>query len=225
VELEIIYEDDVLVVINKPSGIMVHRTNITEDKIFLLQLLRNQIKQRVYPIHRLDRGTSGVLLFAKSGSIAGLMQDQFRDQSIRKTYQAIIRGYVETGVIDAPLKNKKGVASEAETRYKLISKSEKPFSISRYPNSRYSYVEVNPKSGKYHQIRRHFAHIRHPIIGDKKHGDCKHNKYLNERFGLNRMLLHATEVVFVHPVSNETCMIKVPISPFFEKFKNLLTEN
>ena len=220
---QIIYEDEDLVVINKPSGIMVHKTSITEDKVFILQLLRNQVGKRLYPVHRLDRGTSGVLLFATSGKVAGLIQKQFREKQVLKKYTAIVRGFLpEQGTIDSPLKNGDGSFSEARTDYIPLKKTEKPYSISRYPTSRYSLLEIYPLSGKFHQIRRHLAHIRHPVIGDKKHGDCKHNKYFTQEFGLSRMLLHANMLHIIHPVTEEKMVLMADYDPDFNRFLQLL---
>ena len=205
---------------------MVHRTNITEDKVFILQLLRDQISHHVYPAHRLDRGTSGVLLFAKSGEIAAHLGAQFRDQEILKEYVAIIRGFVnDNGIIDSPLKDAHGAYQNAETRFERIHEKEVLFAVNRYPTSRYSYVKIKPLSGKYHQIRRHFAHIRHPIIGDKKHGDCKHNKYLSIHYGLGRMLLHANELQFKHPLTNCVINLKAKMDDDFRRFIRLLTDS
>ncbi len=196
-DLKVIYEDEDLIAINKSAGIMVHKTNITEDKVFLLQLLRDQINQRVYPIHRLDRGTSGVLLFGKHTEEAARVQKLMMANQFEKKYLAIVRGFVdEEGTIDYPLKSgRKNLLQDAISHYKRIDQQTLDFEVNRYPTSRYSLVEVRPETGKFHQIRRHFAHIRHPIIGDKKHGDCKHNKYFAETQNFQNMCLHAREVV------------------------------
>ena len=220
----ILYEDEFLIAISKPPGIMVHRTKITEDKIFVLQILRKQIKRRVYPIHRLDRGTSGVLVFAKTQEIAGNLNEQFRQQKISKKYHAIIRGFVEeTGVVDYALSRERWLEKrEAVTHYKRLSQSEVPFAIGPYAQSRYSLVEARPLTGRRHQIRRHFSHIRHPVIGDKKHGDIKHNKFFKNELGIDRMLLHASELQFKHPVSDQDLVITSPLDPSLQKAINIL---
>ncbi len=196
--LTILYEDQDLIAINKPAGIMVHKTSITEDKVFLLQLLRDQIKQRVYPIHRLDRGTSGVLLFGKNSTEAARVQKLMEEAKFEKKYLAIIRGFVDvSGTIDYPLKSgRKDKMQEAISHYKRLDQQSLDFAVNRYPTSRYSLVEISPETGRFHQIRRHFAHIRHPIIGDKKHGDCKHNKYFETKMGFKNMCLHAVQTRF-----------------------------
>ncbi len=190
---DIIYQNEDLVAINKPAGIMVHRTGMTEDKIFILQLLRNQLKRRIYPIHRLDRATSGVLIFGLTPQAAGRIQKAMQEQKVSKQYIAIVRGWIlEQGLVDYPIRSGRNFTlQDAQTSFSRISLTEAPLAISRYPNSRYSLVSVMPKTGKYHQIRRHFAHLRHPIIGDKKHGDCKHNAYFERVKGIKGMMLHA----------------------------------
>ncbi|MFK7808668.1 MAG: pseudouridine synthase [Saprospiraceae bacterium] len=224
--LTIIYEDEQLVVINKPGGLLVHRTSISEDTVFVLQLLRDQIQQHIYPVHRLDRGTSGVLLFGKTREAAANISEQMRDKTIFKSYLAIVRGYVEeSGTIDYALNNKDKPhlpPKEALTKYTRLAKAELPFSVNRYPTSRYSLVEVQPQTGRKHQIRRHFAHLRHPILADKKHGDCKHNKYFEQNFDLKQMMLHAQELRCKHPVRNEEIVFRAEQPTAFLRMQELL---
>lgn len=223
-KFEIIFEDEHYIAINKPCGILVHRTKISEDTVFVLQLLRDQIQQRIYPIHRLDRATSGVLIFGKDKESASLLGQLFMDKNIDKEYIAIIRGFVEEEAsIDYPLTNVlTQVKQDAITHYKRQQQSELDFEVNRYPTSRYSLVSIKTETGRRHQIRRHFAHLRHPIIGDKKHGDCKHNKYFQENFNLSRMLLHAQQLQFTHPFSNEAIQIIAPIDEKFKRAKTIL---
>ncbi|MEM9820241.1 MAG: pseudouridine synthase [Bacteroidota bacterium] len=222
---DIVYEDEWMIAINKPWGILVHRTSISEDTEFVLQLLRNQIKQRVYPIHRLDRATSGVLLFSKSKAMASLLGGQFREQQVQKKYLAIVRGFVaEEDAIDYALQSDPHKAKqEAITHFQKIAQTTYPAAISRYPNSRYSLVKITPLTGRQHQIRKHFAHIHHPIIGDKKHGDCKHNKYFREVLAVPRMLLHAQSLSFQHPHRQAILQLEAPMDTLFEKAMQLLT--
>lgn len=216
---EILYEDEGMIAINKPSGILVHRTKISEDTVFVVQLLRNQIGQRVWPLHRLDRGTSGVLVLAKDSEMAGLLSEQFREKSLEKRYYAIVRGFMEaSGVIDSPLVHPiSKLPQEALTRYTRLSQTELPMPIGRYETARYSLMDIALETGRTHQIRRHFSHIRHPVIGDKKKGDCKHNKYFETELGISRMLLHAHRFVFTHPLREERISINAPLGADFEK--------
>ena len=220
----ILHEDDQVVAINKPPGILVHRTKISEDQVFVLQLLRTQIQQKVFPIHRLDRGTSGVLVFGKNKAAAAYLGEQMRSKKVEKKYLAIIRGYVdEKGTIDYPLasephKEKK----EALSHYKRLKQIEFAAQIGRYPSARYSLVEIETETGRRHQIRRHFSHLRHPIIGDKKHGDVKHNTYFRDSLEIPRMLLHASDLSYVDERSQKKISMKAPLEEGFIKALDLL---
>lgn len=220
----ILYEDEYLVAINKPSGWLVHRTGISEDKHFILQTLRNQLGQRLYPLHRLDRGTSGVLLFAKDQATASLLGAQFRAQSVSKKYLAVVRGYLsDEGVIDHPVGDENNEnPKEAITRYKKLAQTEMPVAVGRYATARYSLVEIEPETGRWRQIRKHFAHLRHPIVGDKKHGDIKHNAFFKEQWGLNHLLLHAAQLTFTHPVFASPVVIYAPLAEDFDAIARAL---
>ena len=213
--LKILYQDDDFIAINKPNGILVHRTKIAQDtEGFALQLLRNQIKQRVYPIHRLDKPTSGVLLFGLHSEAAKQMVTAFTNRTIEKQYWAIVRGYTEKeAVIDYALQiDKYKPRKQAITEYKTIQKIEIPQPIGRYKTARYSWIEATPKTGRMHQLRKHFKHIFHPIIGDRKYGDRDHNRYFREELGYTSLFLLARSLKFVHPFSKETITITAPLS-------------
>ncbi len=214
----ILFENEEVIAIDKPSGILVHRTRISEDTTAVLQELRDQIDQYVYPLHRLDRGTSGILLFAKTQAAASSIGAQFRNNKVKKRYLAVIRGFVEPeACIDYALSNEKGnVPQPAQTNYYRLDQCELAIPIGRYSTARYSYIAASPQTGRFHQIRRHFSHIRHPIIGDKKHGDVNHNRYFREVWGINRLLLHAFEIVFALP-NGDMCSLTCPPGLDFEK--------
>lgn len=220
----ILYEDDAFIAINKPTGILVHRTKISEDRRFVLQILRKQIGQRIYPIHRLDRATSGVLIFGKNKTAAGQLSELFRAKKVEKQYLGIVRGYVEeSATIDYPLAKEKWLPKkEAISHYLRLAQTEINVPIGRYETARYSLVEVRLETGRRHQIRRHFSHLRHPIIGDKKHGDVKHNKHWANEFKIPRMLLHAQHLQFTHPDTNKNMLIYAPIDTGFQAAMDLL---
>ena len=203
--LPIIFQDQYFVAINKPHNLLVHRSPIAaEENIFALQLLRDQLGQWVSPCHRIDRKTSGVLLFALDKEADKLVKKQFEAHLVQKKYLALVRGYLsETGTNNRPLAKENGDLQEAITHYRCLQQIELAIEVSKYPTSRYSLAEVMPETGRMHQIRRHFAQLRHYLIGDKTHGECKHNKMFEDRFGLNTMLLHASELSFIHPITNE----------------------
>ncbi len=216
--LEILFEDDEIIAINKPHGLLVHRSRIAIDaKVFAVQMLRNQIGCHVYPVHRLDRKTGGVLLFAKEKLILDSFSDLFRKREINKTYQAIVRGFTEDeGDIDYDLTNEKGKLQETRTRYRTLKRYELDFGSGSHTTSRYSFVELNPVTGRMHQLRKHMAHIYHPIIGDRPHGCNKQNKIWKDKFNMTTMLLHASHLSFIHPISKNHIEIGAPFHEDFE---------
>lgn len=224
IPLTIIYQDEFLVAINKPHGLLVHRSPIAADTdVFAVQLLRDQLGQKVYPVHRLDRKTGGVLLFALNEAINSLMQQQFQAGHVEKVYHAIVRGYTDdSGVIDYPLKKDDDTIQEAITNYITLQRTEVSFQIGKHATSRYSLVELNPQTGRMHQLRKHMAHILHPIIGDRPHGCNKQNRYFKESMGMDTMLLHASCIRFLHPVSQAPVTMIAPIQSEFNRMVDSL---
>ena len=224
--LDIIYQDDCLVAINKPHGLLVHQSPIARDaEEFALQLLRDQIGQTVYPAHRLDRKTSGVLVFSLDKPTDRLMQQKFQNKEINKKYLALLRGFSpDEMTIDYALKRDDGIVQDAITHFKTLKRFELEIPFGKYSSSRYSFVEANPETGRMHQLRKHFAHIFHPIIGDRPHGCNKQNKFWLENFQMNKMLLHASEISFVHPQTNKNIEIKAEISDEFERVLQIMNQ-
>ncbi len=218
-QLEIIYQDDQLVAINKPHGLLVHRTKIASDvSEFALQILRDQLGQHVFPCHRLDRKTSGVLLFALDETTNSLMQQKFSEGLVNKKYLAIVRGYTnDNGIIDYSIKNDNSREQEAKTAYKTLDRTELEIPFSGQSTSRYSLVEVEPLTGRMHQIRKHFAHIFHPIIGDRPHGCNKQNKLFKEKWDMTSLMLHAIDLKFDHPINNKNIEIEAKVSSEFSR--------
>ncbi|GAB3202082.1 tRNA pseudouridine65 synthase [Pontibacter aydingkolensis] len=220
--LQLIYEDASYVAINKPNGLLVHRTRIAEEKKeFALQMLRDQLGYHLYPVHRLDRGTSGVLLFAKTPEAATPIYKAFEEKQVDKTYFAIVRGYTpEAATVDSPIKpdkdHKNKAPQDAVTHYKRLATVELPIPVGRYQTSRYSLISISPETGRMHQIRKHCAHIRHYIVGDKRHGDWRHNKMFLEELESPYLLLHAANLYFTHPFTGKNVSIKAQMP------KNLL---
>jgi tRNA pseudouridine65 synthase len=222
-DLKIIFQDEYLVAINKPPGLLVHRTKLANDaNVFALQLLRDQIGQHVFPIHRLDRKTSGVLLFALNEDIHKTMQLTFAEKKIKKTYLSIVRGFTEDDdIIDYPLRKDNGIMQDAVTKYKTLGKTEINLPFGRHSTSRYSLLQVQPLTGRKHQIRKHLAHIHHPIIADRPHGCNKQNKLFKEKFGLMTMMLHASQLEFQHPKTDQSTTIKAELH---SEFRRMLKE-
>lgn len=228
--LNVLYCDDYLVAINKPAGLLVHRSNIDRhEKRFAVQLLRDQLGRRVFPVHRLDKPTAGILLFALDAGTAKAMMDVFVANQVAKSYVAVVRGYAEVeDVIDYPLQEqldkmtdaramRDKPAQDAVTHYRRLATVELPIAAGRYPTSRYSLLRLTPKTGRKHQLRRHMKHIFHPIVGDTTHGDGSHNTLFREHFDCRRLLLAATSLDFVHPVTDRLTTIKAPLDDDFAR--------
>jgi tRNA pseudouridine65 synthase len=217
--LPILYLDDQLVIIHKPCGLLMHRSPISRDRVFVLQTLRNQLGRRVYPIHRLDRATSGVLAFGLTPDVARAVAAQFEARTVQKRYLALARGWVdESGEIDHPVADEagKGIPQPALTRYRRLQRVELPYAVDRYPSSRYSLVEIEPLTGRRQQIRRHFKHISHHLIGDTTHGNGRHNRFFREHYGIHRLMLTAQRLCLDHPVSGERLCIEARPEPEWE---------
>jgi tRNA pseudouridine65 synthase len=230
--LPIIYQDQHLIIINKPAGLLVHRTKMdfgeTESAV---NFLRNQLGVKVFPVHRLDKPTSGVLIFALSADVARIMSKEFIERRVDKKYLAVVRGIPEQYVvIDYPLKeeldeisdkyaSQNKPAKEAITHVKLLATIELPIQVDKYSTSLYSLVEAKPITGRKHQIRRHLRHINNPIIGDINHGSGVHNRFFETEFKIRKLLLACTEISFVHPKSNTQMVIKASLP---EDFINIM---
>lgn len=238
-DLTILYQDDYLVAVDKPAGLFVHRSFMDKDEIyFALQLVRDKIGKYVYPIHRLDRPTSGVLLFALTKDVARIMGDAFSEnmtnKTVHKTYYALTRGHlIGDELIDYPLKekldkigdkfaNKDKPAQVAKTHYQSIKTASLPIALGKFDSVRYSLIKLSPITGRRHQIRRHLAHLRHPIIGDINYGDNKQNPFFIQHFGFKRLMLIAKSLEFIHPINQEVVKIEAPFDQqWLQVFKAL----
>lgn len=228
-EIEILYEDEHLVAIHKPAGLLVHRSYLARrERFFAMQLTRDLVGCHVFPVHRLDRPTSGVLLFAKSSEVANALCEQFASHMIEKQYLALVRGNMhESGILDYALKveldelgdknaDPNKAAQEAVTAYEPLLNTEIPYQSGRYPTSRFALVRLSPKTGRKHQLRRHMAHLRHPIVGDTTHGDGKQNAFFREHFGINRLWLIAKKLTFTHPITQTRLSIETELESEWE---------
>ena len=227
--LDVLYRDDCLVAINKPAGLLVHRSDIDRHETrFAVQLLRDQIGQRVHPLHRLDKGTSGVLLFALDAGSAREVGGQFERDEVQKRYLAVVRGWPrEAGVIDHALSRQfddygrkfspdsPNVALPAVTRFRRLATVELPEAVDRYSTSRYALMELAPTTGRQHQLRRHMKHIAHPVIGDATWGKGIHNRFFRQRFGCGRLLLTCARLELRHPRAGRALSIEAPLEGSF----------
>jgi Pseudouridylate synthases, 23S RNA-specific len=218
--LEILYQDDFLIAVNKPCGLLVHRTSIAEEnERFALQMLRDQTGCKLFPVHRIDRPTSGVLLFALSSDITKQLQQQLTNGKSHKRYTALIRGwFTEDVTCERQVKNDRGNLQDAVTRFIPIKRLELPLATDRYPTARFSVIEVYPITGRWHQIRQHLAQLRHYIINDRVHGDGKQNRIFTEKLEIREMFLHARSLRIQHPITQTDLHIEAPFPPHWSAF-------
>ena len=193
-ELSILYRDDDIIVINKPAGMLTHRSPLDRhESVNAMHLLRDQIGTWVYPVHRLDKPTSGVLLFALSSAAAAQCSESL--VTAEKMYVAVIRGHVaDSRTIDHAITDPDrpdAPARDSQTELIPLGRTTWPWPVDRYPEARYSFVALRPKTGRRHQLRKHMKHIAHPIVGDVRYGKGPHNRLFRDRLGVSRLMLHA----------------------------------
>ncbi|MBR9981223.1 MAG: pseudouridylate synthase [Desulfatitalea sp.] len=221
--LTVIYRDDDLVAVHKPAGVKVHRAaRDGRQGRSALEMLRDALGQWVYPVHRLDQPTSGVLLFALNRHTASALAAAFARRQVLKTYLAVVRGYLEPGgEIDYPLvgdayRPKAGqVPKSARTTYQRLATVALDRPVGRYSTCRYTLVQLQPLTGRMHQIRRHLHHISHPVIGDTTYGDGRHNLFFRTHFGCHRLLLAAVALETVHPRTGRRWCVRAPLEASF----------
>lgn len=241
--IELLYQDEHLAAIHKPSGMLVHRSPIApEPGPVALQATRDLLGQRVYPVHRLDRGTSGLLMFALTPDAARALNQQFTDGTVSKTYLTVVRGHpAEQGLIDHPLARIDDLPEDllpkatqepqarrfeagslpqqhlpAQTRWQRLATTDMPWAIDRYPTSRYALVQAEPLTGRQHQIRRHFKHIAHPLLGDATYGKGQHNRRAAAELGDIRLMLACTAMVLQHPATGQPLRLTAPLCTRFD---------
>jgi tRNA pseudouridine65 synthase len=213
--IEIVYEDAELVAVNKPAGLLVHRSKIAADEDdFLLERVQAQTGAHLFLAHRLDRATSGVVLLAKSRAIAGDLGRQFMARAVRKRYLAVVRGWPDAeGVIDYPLPDVRDRAPRkpALTRWRTLATATLPIALGKYPEQRYALIEALPETGRYRQLRKHFHHVSHHIIGDTSHGRGDHNRLWRMHLSMHRLLLHAWRLELMHPAHGTALTLQAPL--------------
>ena len=213
--LDLLHIDAHLLAVDKPPGLAVHRSRLVgDDEDYLMDRLRLQVEGRLHAVHRLDRATSGVLLVARSSEAAAELGRQAMAREMQKTYLAVVRGWpAEQGEIDYPLTGAglRGEAKPALTHWRRLATVEVPIEQGRYERQRYALLEVTPETGRYRQIRRHFHHVSHHLIGDTSHGRGDHNRLIRQHFGVHRLMLHALRLEVVHPDTREPLLIEAPL--------------
>lgn len=226
--LAILYRDESIIAVDKPAGLLVHRSDIDRHETrFAVQLLRDQIGRRVQPVHRLDKGTSGILLFAFDAETTRRLSGQFERNEVDKTYLAVVRGWPpESGSVAHPLVRqyddygralKEAEAQSARTDYRRLATIELPYAVDRYPTARYALLALTPHTGRRHQLRRHLKHIAHPIVGDATHGKGRHNRFFQQQFDCHRLLLACVELCFRHPLTGERLTLRAPLGDDFAR--------
>jgi tRNA pseudouridine65 synthase len=231
--LDILYIDDYLAIVHKPAGWLVHRTPLDKGETrFVLQALRDQIGRHVWPVHRLDKGTSGVLVFALQPDIARMLGQAFESgQGLHKTYIAMVRGWpADSGEIDHPLKRmpddmrtERESVQAAQTQFKTLYRGELPLAHGAFGSTRFAQLQLTPLTGRRHQLRRHMKHLAHPILGDATHGKGPLNRAVGDHLGANRLWLHAWQLTLTHPVQGNTCTVTAAPGPEWQLWQQPVT--
>lgn len=229
--VRVLFADEHFVVVDKPAGLLVHRSTVDRREWrALLPLVRDLVGARVHAVHRLDKGTSGAVVFARNAEAAAALSLAFREDRVDKRYLAIVRGWVPAEVVVdhalADLADPRADLAGSEPRaartvVRPLAQAEMTFPVGRYATARYSLVECRPQSGRRHQIRRHLKHIRHPVVGDANYGDLRHNRFFREELGISRMLLANVEIGFVHPFTGEAVRVAAPLDATFQRVLDL----
>jgi tRNA pseudouridine65 synthase len=196
----ILYRDDHILIVDKPPGLLVHPNAWDPKAPTVVHSLAGALGRRVYNVHRLDRGTSGVVVFALTRESAKALADQFKSRTVKKRYIAVVRGHLtEETLVDTPIREKNGKAFEALTRVRPLSRGVIEEPLGPFEEAWFSLVEIDLETGRRHQARRHLNYVSHPVIGDRQHGDRRNNRFFIERFGCRELLLRAITLEFNHP--------------------------
>lgn len=219
----ILFQDEDIIVVNKPSGLPVHYNDfLPKDAPWLTKLTGKLIDRPVFNVHRLDSKTSGVIVMALSREIAGVLTQQFSDQQVDKTYLAIAKGNPGKGTFENPVlvKKKSKKRKAATTHYRALESIHTGLKTKEGVPLILSLTELNPETGRWHQLRQHLAQNRMDIIGDSHHGDFTLNRKITEITGINRLMLHASGIKFQHPKKQTPLHFTAPLPNDFEIVMN-----
>lgn len=199
--MEILFIDPHFVAVYKPAGMLVHRTAISDGDQFVVQELRNQLGEWVFPVHRLDRAACGLLILGRNAEAASELGKMWQEKQVKKTYELVVRGWITDPmqINRALVREKDGQMQEAVSEIAPLGQTEIQLPSGKYPTARYSWVEAKPQTGRFHQLRRHLAGAGHPVLGDYRHGDYRHNNAIEAHFGVHRLMLCCTQLQFTHP--------------------------
>lgn len=222
--IALLYQDDLLAVVDKPAGLMVHDSGLARgEEAFLADRLREQLGRPVLLIHRLDRGTSGCLLVAFDRQAASALGQGFMSREVEKDYLAVCRGWpLEQFTIDHALDGGPGkpVKKPALTAFVRLATGTLDVPSGGFETSRYALLRCRPQTGRFRQIRRHLKHDFHHLIGDTSHGEGRHNRAFRMR-GVHRMLLHAQRLSFLHPADGRRITVQAPLDAQFQRALDL----
>ena len=223
--LQVLFQDEHFAAVFKPAGMMVHRNEFDRTGPAVVQAARRQFGRRVYPVHRLDRATSGVLILAFSPEACGALAKSFSERTVHKGYLTIVRGFSpDQGFIDKPIRQREtDITQTAQTQFRTLAKAVWPLPIGDFAEARFSLVAVRPLTGRRHQIRRHLRGLNHPIIGDTRWGDGRHNRYFRTHFSSRQLLLTANELALCQPFSDEQIRICAPIDSEFLRLAEIFS--
>lgn len=218
-EIPFLYQDEHIIVVNKPVDLPVHKNDfMPHDAPYLTKLIGDITGQWILNVHRLDSKTSGIMVLALSKEIAHELTLEFERKEVQKTYFAIVQGDPGEGSFDRKVlvKKKTKFKKAALTHYKTIKTVQTNISYKEKENVKLSLVEINPETGRWHQIRQHFAQHHFDILGDSHHGDFTLNKIVTEISGIKRLFLHAGKLEFTHPATNKRISFEAEIPGEFK---------
>lgn len=227
---EIIFEDASLLILFKPPHWFVHPPENPKYRRGLkrktcVQWLMDKKNIKAYPAHRIDAATEGILIFGKTKEATANLNLQFKNHLIKKTYWAVVRGWFKEpdGKITLPLElDSTRELADCETNYKTLKQIEHNYSVNpKFQTTRYSLLEVQPITGRWHQIRRHMNRVSHPIIGDREHGDSHHNRYFRDQLNIEGLCLQARKLGFTHPELKNLISFQSPATKKWENIEKL----
>lgn len=220
--LPVIHRDERVCVVDKPAGLVVHKSARAGDRDTCMRALRGQLGRHVYPVHRLDRGCSGALAFALDPEAATALMAAFAAREVGKSYLAVVRGFPpESGRVERALADERNMMQDAATSWQRLATAEVLEPVGRYPTARYALVRAWPETGRQHQLRRHLAGLGHPILGDANHGDLRHNRFVRAHFGFARLALHAERLELPHPDGGRIVALAPPPAELRQLFEAL----
>ena len=227
-EISVIYRDDNIIVVDKPAGLPVHKNDfMPHDAPYLTKLLGDITGQWIFNVHRLDSKTSGIMVLAFSSEMARELTQQFERREVDRKYVAVVQGNPGEGTFSQKgvVKKKSKFMKPAVTHFKTLETVETGISVKEKSDILMSLVEITLETGRWHQIRQHFAKNRYDIVGDSHHGDFAFNRAITERTGNNRLLLHALSLEFTLPVTQERKQFVSSVPQEFEKIMEVFKKH